>query len=406
MNPSALDNVRVFDLSRILAGPSCTQVLGDLGADVIKVEQPGRGDDTRGWGPPFLKDADGKDTTESAYYLGANRNKRSLTLDIARADGAELARRLIAECDILVENFKVGGLAKYGLGWDDVRAVNPRLIYCSITGFGQTGPYAARPGYDFMIQGMGGLMSVTGEPDGVPMKVGVPISDLMAGMYAAVSILAALRHRDRTGEGQHLDISLFDAQVGFLYNQGMNYLIGGEPSPRCGNGHPNVAPCDAYETRDGIITVVVGNPGQFQRLCALIGRPELTEDPRFSGNGPRRRNRDALDEILRPALKQKTSREWLDLLAEANVASGPINTVDQVFQDPHVKHRGMQITLPHVAAGDAAVPFIASPIRMSATPPGYRCAPPMLGQHTDEILRELLGLDDDALGRLRAAGTI
>jgi crotonobetainyl-CoA:carnitine CoA-transferase CaiB-like acyl-CoA transferase len=406
MAAGALQGLRVFDLTRILAGPSCTQILGDLGAEVIKVEQPGRGDDTRGWGPPFLKDVDGEDTTESAYFMGANRNKRSLTLDIASDEGAALARRLIARCDILVENFKVGGLTKYGLGWDDLREEYPRLIYCSITGFGQDGPYASRAGYDFMIQGMGGVMSVTGEPDGVPMKVGIPISDLMAGMYATVSILAALRHRDCTGDGQRLDISLFDSQVGWLYNQGMNYLIGNQSSPRHGNGHPNVAPCDAYDTSDGTITIVVGNNTQFRSLCELIGRPKLADEERFINNGQRHRNRAELDDILRPAIKRKSSREWLDLLADAKVAAGPINTIAEIFADPQVAHRGMRIALPHAAAGGAEVPFIASPMRLSETPPGYRYGSPMLGQHSDEILREVLDLDAAEIEGLRARGTI
>ena len=406
MTQGALRGLRVLDLSRILAGPSCTQILGDLGAEVIKVEQPGRGDDTRGWGPPFLKNADGKDTTESAYFLGANRNKLSLTLNIASREGADLAQRLIERCDVVVENFKVGGLSKYGLGWDDLHTRYPRLIYCSITGFGQTGPYAPRPGYDFMIQGMSGLMSVTGEPEGAPMKVGVPVSDLMAGMYATVSILAALHHREQTGDGQHLDISLFDAQVGSLYNQGMNYLIGNQSSPRYGNGHPNVAPCDAYETADGTITVVVGNNAQFQRLCQLIEHPDLADDPRFSENGPRHRNRTAFDSFMRPKLKQKKSQEWLDLLAQASIAAGPINTIDQVFADPQAAHRGMRIELRHPANDSDGVPFVGSPIQMSSTPPSYRHPPPMLGQHTDEILSHLLDLDNAEIAELRARGIV
>lgn len=398
---AALEDIRVFDLTRILAGPSCTQILGDLGADIVKIEQPGRGDDTRGWGPPYLKDGDGNDSTEAAYYLGTNRNKRSLTLDISTADGQALARRLIGRCDVLVENYKVGGLAKYGLAYDDLKDEFPGLIYCSITGFGQTGPYAPRPGYDFLIQGMSGLMSVTGEADGEPMKVGVPISDLTTGMYSTVAILAALHHRDRTGAGQHIDMSLLDAQIGWLYNQGMNYLVGGRNPHRRGNIHPNVGPCQAYQSKDGDFTVMIGNDDQFRKLCVLAGVPEVADDPRFARNTGRMTNFEALGDILEPIFKTRTTDDWLAAFEEFKIGAGPINTVAQVFDDAHVQSRGMRISMPHEGAGGGPVDMIASPIKMSETPPGYRHPPPMLGQHTDELLRELLDMDPAEVTALR-----
>jgi crotonobetainyl-CoA:carnitine CoA-transferase CaiB-like acyl-CoA transferase len=401
-----LSGLRVFDMTRILAGPTCTQILGDLGADVIKVERPGSGDDTRRFGPPFLKDGDGKETAESAYFLSSNRNKRSITLDITKPVGQELARRLIARSDILVENFKFGDLARYGLSYEQLKADCPGLVYCSITGFGQTGPAASKPGYDVLIQGMGGFMSLTGEPEGPPQKAGVPIADLMAGMYAAVAINAALRHREVTGEGQCIDIGMLDTQVAMLSIQGLNYLATGEAPARLGNGHPNIVPYQTFATADGDIILAVGNDAQFQRFCDFAGVPELVADEKFSTNGARVRNRDALTERLAPVLAGRPSRDWIDGLEKHNVSCGPINTLDQVFADPQVEARGMKLEMRHPLAGDAPVPLIASPIRMSATAPAYDHPPPLLGQHSDQILQELLGLEQDDLTALRDGGVI
>ncbi len=401
-----LHGLRVFDLTRILAGPTCTQILGDLGADVIKVERPGAGDDTRRFAPPFLKDGTGTETGESAYFASSNRNKRSITLDLTAAEGQDLARRLIAHCDVLVENFKHGGLAKYGLGYDQLKADCPGLVYCSITGFGQTGPYASKPGYDVLIQGMGGFMSITGEPEGVPQKAGIPIADLMAGMYAAVAINAALRHREATGAGQYIDIGMLDTQVAMLTIQGLNYLATGQAPARLGNAHPNIVPYQTFATADGDITLAVGNDGQFQRYCAFAGVPELSHDERFRSNDARVRRRAELTALLAPILAAKPARHWIEGLEAHNVSCGPINTLDQVFADPQVQARGMKIEMPHPALGGDSVPLIASPIRMSATPPSYRHAPPLLGQHSDQVLSELLGLDAAELGVLRERGVI
>ena len=401
-----LHGLRVFDLTRILAGPTCTQILGDLGAEVIKVERPGSGDDTRKFGPPFLKDGAGRETAESAYFLSSNRNKRSLTLDLTQPEGPALARRLVARCDVLVENFKHGGLAKYGLGYEQLKADFPRLVYCSITGFGQTGPYAAKPGYDVLIQGMGGFMSITGAPDGAPQKAGVPIADLMAGMYAAVAVNAALRHREATGEGQCIDIGMLDTQVAMLSMQGLNYLATGKAPKRLGNAHPNIVPYQTFATADGDIILAVGNDAQFQRFCEFAGVAELADDEKFSTNEARVRNRDELTERLAPVLAGRPSRYWIEGLETRNVSCGPINTIDQVFADPQVVARGMKLEMPHPAAGEAPVPLIASPIRMSATPPSYAYPPPLLGQHTDEVLEELLGLEPAELAALRERGVI
>jgi crotonobetainyl-CoA:carnitine CoA-transferase CaiB-like acyl-CoA transferase len=401
-----LHGLRVFDLTRILAGPTCTQILGDLGADVIKVERPGAGDDTRRFAPPFLKDCAGTESGESAYVASSNRNKRSITLDLTGAEGQGLARRLIAQCDILVENFKHGGLTKYGLGYEQLKADCPGLVYCSITGFGQTGPYAAKPGYDVLIQGMGGFMSITGEPDGAPQKAGVPIADLMAGMYAAVAINAALRHREATGVGQYIDIGMLDTQVATLSIQGLNYLATGEPPPRLGNAHPNIVPYQTFATADGDIILAVGNDGQFQRFCAFAGVPELAEDERFRGNGERLRHRAELTALLTPVVAAQPSRYWIEGLEAHNVSCGPINTIEQAFADPQVEARGMRIEMPHPALGGDPAPLIASPIRMSETPASYRRAPPTLGQHTDEVLGELLGLGAAEIEALRGRGVI
>jgi crotonobetainyl-CoA:carnitine CoA-transferase CaiB-like acyl-CoA transferase len=401
-----LHGLRVFDLTRVLAGPTCTQILGDLGAEVIKIERPGSGDDTRKFGPPFLKDGAGRETAESAYFLSSNRNKRSVTLDLTQPEGQGLARRLVARCDVLVENFKHGGLAKYGLSYEQLKADFPGLVYCSITGFGQTGPYAAKPGYDVLIQGMGGFMSITGAPDGAPQKAGIPIADLMAGMYAAVAVNAALRHREATGEGQYIDIGMLDTQVAMLSMQGLNYLSTGKTPKRLGNAHPNIVPYQTFATADGDIILAVGNDAQFQRFCAFAGVAELAGDERFSTNAARVRNRDELTERLAPVLAGQPSRYWIEGLETRNVSCGPINTIDQVFADPQVVARGMKLEMPHPAAGEAPVPLIASPIRMSATPPSYAYPPPLLGQHTDEVLQELLGLGQEELAALRERGVI
>ena len=400
-----LSGLRVLDLSRILAGPFATQILGDLGADVIKVERPGVGDDTRAWGPPFLKDADGRDTAESGYYLSANRNKRSLTLDLAHADGQDVTRRLAACSDVLIENFRVDGLRRLGLAYEQLRADNPRLIYCSITGFGQTGPYAARAGYDFLAQGMGGVMSVTGEAEGGPVKVGVAIADIMAGMYGAVAILAALHHRQATGEGQYIDIGLLDTSVEWLANQGMNYLLSGQAPGRMGNAHPNIAPYQVFATADGHVIVAAGNDAQFARLCAALGASELAQDERFRSSARRVRHRQALTAELRPLLTGRTTRDWLANLQAADVPCGPVNAIDQVFADEQVRARGMQIAMSHPATGES-LPLIGSPLNLSATPVAYRRPPPMLGEHSDEILRELLRMDAGAIADLRARGII
>ncbi|NCT71000.1 MAG: CoA transferase [Xanthomonadaceae bacterium] len=401
--PQALAGVRVLDLTRVLAGPWCTQTLADLGADVIKVERPGSGDDTRGWGPPFLRDADGNETTESAYYLCANRNKRSLTVDISTEEGQAVIRRLAQHSDVVVENFKVGDMARYGLDAQTLRASNPRLVYCSITGFGQDGPYAQRAGYDFAIQGLGGLMSVTGAADGEPQKVGVAVADLFTGMYAAVAILAALRHRDATGEGQVIDMALLDAQVAMLANLGSHYLVSGDVPPRQGNAHANIVPYQVFAVADGHLIVAVGNDRQFARLCELLGAPTLAGDVRFATNAGRVRHRDVLVPMLQSAFRSHDRQTWLASLEAAGIPCGPVNDIADVFADPQVLARGMVAHVEHPHAG--AVPLVASPLKLSATPADLRHAPPLLGQHTDEVLREA-GYDDAEIAALRARGAI
>lgn len=398
-----LHGVRVLDLTRVLAGPACTQMLGDLGADVVKVERPGSGDDTRKFAPPFVRDGEGGETDESAYFMGANRNKRSIALDISGPGGAGVARRLAVEADCLVENFKTGDLARYGLGYDDLKDLNPRLVYCSVTGFGQTGPYAKRPGYDFLLQGMGGLMSITGEVDGEPQKVGVPIADLMAGMYAAVAVCAALRHAEVAGKGQHVDIGMMDTTVAMLANAGMNYLHGGSLG-RLGNAHPNIVPYQPFPTADGHIIVAIGNDEQFRRFCELAGRPDLADDPDYAANDARVRNRDRLLPVLRDVFASRSSAEWLEGLEERKIGCGPINDLKAVFDDPHVRAREMVVCMPHEAAGEVAL--IGSPMRFSETPVAYRRAPPGVGQDTDGVLREWLGVDDCEISRLRSEGAI
>ena len=402
----ALSGIRVLDLTRILAGPTCTQLLGDLGADIIKIEKPGVGDETRLWGPPFVTDADGNDTTESAYYLCANRNKRSVTIDISKPEGAGLVRGLLERCDVLVENFKQGGLAKYGLGYDDVKKLYPRLVFCSITGFGQTGPNAQMPGYDILAQAYGGIMSLTGEPDGEPMKVAVGIADVMCGMYATVAILAALRHRDATGEGQHIDLALVDSQVAWLVNEGTNYLLSGKTPERRGNQHPNIVPYQVFEVADGNVIVAVGNDRHFARLCELIGQPELAGDARFSTNAERLKHRDALIPLLADRLRRLKKSEVIEGLQAHGVPAGPVNTLPEVFASDQVSARNMTITMSHELAGSRTVDLIGNPAILSRTPVTYRYPPPTVGEHTDDVLDELLDLDADALNRLRECKAI
>ena len=404
--PLPLAGIRIFDLTRILAGPTCTQLLGDLGADVIKVERPGIGDDTRSWGPPYVKGVDGEDTTESAYYLSANRNKRSITIDLRSAEGVALAKRMIAKCDVLIENFKVGSLAKLGLGYDDLKEEFSGLVYCSVTGFGQTGPYAERTGYDFLAQGLGGIMSVTGAPDGEPMKVGVGIADVMTGMYASTAILAALRHRDASGEGQHIDTCLLDTQVSWLINEGTNYLVSGKIPTKLGNEHPNIVPYKVFGTSDGYVILAVGNDRQFQGWCACAGADDLATNPDFATNPLRIVNRVRLYDAMPAYMKSKTTAEWLEILAAAKVPCSPVNDIAQVFENEQVQAREMRIEMDHPKAGSGKVPLIGNPLKMSATPPQYRKAPPVLGQHTDEVLAEVLGLDEAEIAGLKDAGTV
>jgi crotonobetainyl-CoA:carnitine CoA-transferase CaiB-like acyl-CoA transferase len=409
MSPSPstpLAGLRVFDLTRILAGPTCTQMLGDLGAQVIKIERPGQGDDTRKWGPPFLKDSAGAETSESAYYLASNRNKRSVSLDIAQPEGQALARELIARCDILVENFKVGGLAQYGLSYDDLKADHPGLIYCSITGFGQTGPYAPRAGYDYLAQGMGGIMSLTGEPDREPVKVGIGIADIVCGLQATTGILAALHHRTRTGQGQQVDIGLLDSQVSWLTYEGLNYLTSGELPKRQGNEHPNIVPYKVLPVADGHVIFAVGNDRQFQRFCDFAGVPELAEDERFRTNSNRLRNREALYALLPGITRRKTQREWLDGLTACGVPAGPVNDLAQVFADPQVLHRGMRIEMAYPDSEKGRVELIGNPLKLSETPVDYRRPPPRLGQDSDEMLGELLGLTSEKIADLRDKGVV
>ncbi len=390
----ALDGLRILDLTRILAGPTCTQLFGDLGSDVIKIERPGRGDDTRGWGPPFVKDANGNDTSESAYYLCANRNKRSVAIDLATAEGAGLVRRLAARCDVLIENFKVGALSRYGLGYDDLSEELPGLVYCSITGFGQTGPNAHRAGYDLLAQGYGGIMSLTGAADGEPMKVGVGIADIMCGMYAATAILAALRHRDRTGRGQHIDVALVDAQLAWLVNEGSNYLISGEVPERRGNEHPNIVPYGVFETADGHVIVAVGNDAQYERFCELLGAPELASDERYRTNAGRLAHREELVARLARLLRRSTSAEILAGMEARGIPGGPIHDLEEALASDQAEARGMTIDVPHPLAGNGSVRLVANPIRMSETPVSYRRSPPVCGADTDEVIAELLGDED------------
>ena len=395
---------RVLDLSRILAGPWASQMLADLGAEVIKIERPLVGDDTRSWGPPYMPGGEGQVTMEAAYFHGANRGKYSVCIDMSSAAGQELIRNLVTKSDILIENFKVGGLKKYGLDYDNLKAINPKLIYCSITGFGQTGPYAERAGYDFMIQAMGGLMSVTGEPGGQPMKVGVALADVLTGLYAANAIQAALIHQLRSGEGQYIDLALLDVQVASLANQAMNYLASGVNPTRLGNAHPNIVPYQAFQTRDGYLILAVGNDAQFKRFCDLAGRADLASDDRYLKNSERVKNRQTLVPQLIDIMLAQDSDYWLEQLNAQGIPCGPINNIDQVFSDPQVQHRGMQLELDHPVAGKVA--SVGNPIKLSETPVSYEKAPPTLGQHTEAVLSDLLELNSEQIKQLRTEGII
>jgi formyl-CoA transferase len=404
----ALSHIRVLDLTRVLAGPWCAQTLADLGADVIKIERPGTGDDTRHWGPPYLKTPDGRDTHEAAYYLCANRNKRSVTVDIATHDGQRIVRELAAQSDVVLENYKVGQLAKYGLDYASLAQIKSDLIYCSVTGFGQTGPLAERAGYDFIVQGMGGFMSVTGERDGLPgggpQKAGVAIADLMTGMYTTVAVLAALAHRERTGVGQYIDMALLDVQVAMLANMGSNYLTSGQAPQRWGNAHQNIVPYQAFQTTDGWIILAVGNDAQFRKFVQVGGRPELAADARFATNPERVRHRDTLVPIVADIVKTRGKREWIELLEAAGVPCGPINDLAEVFDNEQVQARGMRVSVPHPSGAQAAL--VRNPIVMSETPPQVRTAPPLLGEHTEEVLRGILSYDEATIADLRARAVI
>ncbi|WP_300496261.1 CaiB/BaiF CoA-transferase family protein [Marinobacter sp.] len=403
----ALSHLRVLDLSRVLAGPWAGQILGDLGAEVIKIERPKSGDDTRSWGPPYLQGADGY-ADLSAYFLTANRNKQSLAVDIAHPEGQELIRKLVAESDVILENFKVGGLKRYGLDYESLKRINPKLIYCSITGFGQDGPYANRPGYDFLIQAMGGLMSITGQPDGEPgagpMKVGVALTDIMTGLYATIGVLAALSHRDRTGEGQYVEAALLDVQVACLANQAMNYLTTGQAPGRMGNAHPNIVPYQDFPTADGNMVLTVGNDEQFARLCDVLGHPEWASDERFATNRARVANRKELIPRLRQATVMRSTQEWVQVLERSGVPCGPVNTLDQVFEDPQVLARGMKQSVQHPSLGD--VPTVGNPIRLKLTPVSYRTAPPLLGEQSKQVLEKIAGLSPGEIASLRERGVI
>jgi formyl-CoA transferase len=406
--PGPLSHLRVLDLSRVLAGPWAAQNLADLGAEVIKIERPGAGDDTRGWGPPWMKDGAGKDTAESAYFLSVNRNKKSVTLDIAKPEGQQIARELADKCHVLIENYKVGALTKYGLGYEKIKSTNPSIIYCSITGFGQDGPYAPRPGYDFIFQGMGGLMSITGERDGQPgagpQKVGIAITDVLTGMYASVAILAAITHRERTGQGQYIDAALLDTMVAFNANQIVSYLCSGKVPMRWGNAHPQVVPYEVFPTSDGHIILAVGNDSQFASFCQAAGCPELAQEPRFKTMSQRIVHRGELIPLITEVMRARSKHEWIETLEAANVPCGPINNMKEVLEDPQVRHRQLRVDMPHPLGGVA--PVVRSPLRLSETPVEYRHAPPLLGQHNEEVLKGLLGRSDADLKQLKAAGIV
>ena len=403
-----LSHVKVLDLSRVLAGPWASQNLADLGAEVVKLERPKIGDDSRAFGPPWVKDAQGRDTKDSAYFTSANRGKKSVTLNIAVPEGQAIARELAKKSDVLIENYKYGDLARYGLGYEDLRTLNPRLVYCSVTGFGQTGPYRERPGYDFMIQGMGGMMSVTGEPDGAPgggpQRAGVPIADIITGMYASIAICAALAHRAHSGAGQHLDLALLDSQIALLAYQNTNYFATGKPPQRIGNLHPNIVPYQPFRAADGDVILACGNDNLYRKFCEAAGCQALADDPRFSTNGKRVENRAELTRLLADVFRKRTKQEWLEILERAGVPNGPINDIAQVFAEPQVQARGVKIEAEHPVAG--RLPMVASPMRFSATPLEFDTAPPVLGQHTDAVLQELLAMTPGEIAGLRADGTI
>ena len=403
-----LSHIRVLDLSRVLAAPWTGQNLADLGAEVIKIERPHKGDDSRAFGPPWLKDAAGAETSESAYFACANRGKKSVTVNLSAPEGQRIVRELAAQSDVLLENYKYGDLARYGLGYDDLRKVNPRLIYCSVTGFGQTGPYRDRPGYDFMIQGMGGLMSITGErdelPGGGPQKAGIPIADIMTSMYATIAVCAALAHRAETGVGQHLDLALLDSQVAVLANQGANYLATGVSPPRLGNAHPNIVPYQTFKTADGDVILACGNDNLFRKFCEVGDCQHLVTDPRFATNGKRVENRAALTALLNEIFLKRTTRDWVAALEAAGVPNGPINTLEQVFKEPQAVARGLRLEMQHPLAGK--ISLIRSPMRFSATPIEHTVPPPLLGEHTEEILRGMLGRSDEEIARLRSDGAV
>jgi crotonobetainyl-CoA:carnitine CoA-transferase CaiB-like acyl-CoA transferase len=401
----SLEGIRVLDLSRVLAGPFCTQILGDLGAEIIKIEKPGAGDDTRYWGPPFLKDANGEDTSESAYYLSANRNKKSVAIDIKTKTGQALIHKMLSDCDILIQNFKAGGLDKYGLGYEQIKKEHPHIIYCSITGFGLSGPLAQEPGYDFLAQAMGGLMACTGAADGEPMKVGVALSDIITGLNAAIGILSALHHREKTGGGQLVDVALVDCTLAALTNIAQYYLTSGRCAPRLGNAHSTIVPYQVFEAEDGHIVIAIGNDSQFRRFCDFIGRKEWADDPRFAKNSARVINRETLVPMIAAIIRGRAMEYWLGNFTKIDVPSGPVNTMDKVFAMEQVQHRGMEITMPHAYAPEA-IKLVGSPIKMSETPPVYGLPPPCLGQHTQEILEKLLGLSADELIQLEKEGAI
>jgi crotonobetainyl-CoA:carnitine CoA-transferase CaiB-like acyl-CoA transferase len=400
----ALSHLRVVDLSRVLAGPWASQILADMGADVIKIERPGSGDDTRGWGPPFLKDEAGNDTTEAAYYLGANRGKKSLTLNIAAPEAQEIIRHLVKDADVFIENYKVGDMARYGLSYQDLKQINPRIVYCSITGFGQTGPMAEIAGYDFIVQGLGGLMSITGErddlPGGGPQKVGVAVADIMTGLYSTIAILAAIEHRHSSGEGQYIDMALLDVQVATIANMNMNYLCSGKVPGRQGNAHANIVPYQVFNAADGELILAVGNDTQFAKLCAVLGCPEIAGDERYAKNANRVRHRDALLPLLQQRLVTRSVAQWVEVLQPEGVPCGPVNSIAQTFANPQVIHRQMRVDLPHPLAG--SVPSVANPIKFSGTPIQYGEAPPTLGQHSDQVLKEYVGLSDAEIEALKA----
>jgi crotonobetainyl-CoA:carnitine CoA-transferase CaiB-like acyl-CoA transferase len=403
-----LAGIRVLDLSRVLAGPWAGQNLADLGAEVIKIERPGVGDDSRAFGPPWVKDAQGRDTGDSAYFTSANRGKKSMTVNLSQPQGQALVRELATKSDVLLENYKFGDLARYGLGYEDLQKINPRLIYCSVTGFGHTGPYKERPGYDFMIQGMGGMMSVTGEPDdkpgGGPQRAGVPIADIITGMYASIAICAALAHRAQSGQGQHLDLALLDSQIALLAYQNTNYFATGKPPRRIGNLHPNIVPYQPFRASDGEVILACGNDNLYRKFCAAAGCTELAADPRFATNGKRVENRDELTRLLGAIFAKRTKKEWVELLDAAGVPNGPINDIAQVFAEPQVQARGVKIEVAHPAAG--SLPMVASPMRFSGTPLEHKTPPPLLGEHTEQVLRELLGKTAADIAQLRDAKVI